>query len=134
MTKQNTRPRPVPTPRPAKSFHHELSIAERVLLEALLPKRATYIDLLTLQKLREEFLPSAEEVAELELRDHPGGGMAWNPIKAQAAGPKKIRFVANAQKVVKNALTVASEAGTLPMELMAVFERFVPEKERTTEE
>ena len=103
-------------------------------MEALLPKRATYIDLLTLQKLREEFLPSAEEVAELELRDHPGGGMAWNPIKAQAAGPKKIRFVANAQKVVKNALTVASEAGTLSMELMAVFERFVPEKERTTEE
>ena len=120
-------------PRIAKNLEG-FTLIERLQLEPLLPKRASYIDLLTVQKLRDEFLVSPEEVTEFELAPHPSGGLTWNRVKVEAAGPKGIHLVEHSRKVLKDALKAASDGGNLPVELVEVFERFVPKKERATQE
>jgi len=101
----------------------ELTLAERFVLAASLPREGSFATLRTANLLREKLMPTAEEIDEYDIQDVEGGGVKWS----QAAAVTTFDIdVTNAETAaVIDLLKKLDAAEELTAQHVSLYEKFV---------
>ena len=107
-----------------------LTVAERFVIQQLLPEKANFINMKLLRVLREDLTLSEEERTAVELKATEDGRITWNGEKA-AECIKDVPFESKAIVMVIDALTKLDKDEALEPNHLSVYEKFVevPEKD-----
>ena len=104
-------------------FEVSLSVLDRIVINELLPKKASFATWKIINDLRNELAPTEAELKQLDLRDNPDGSGVignWNAVPE-----KKIVFGESAQKMIVDALKELDNKGELSSEHLTVYKKFV---------
>ena len=112
-----------------------LTVAERFVIQQLLPEKANFINMKLLRVLREDLVLSEEERTGIELVQTDDGRIKWDGEKAEKC-IKEVPFESKAIVMVIDALTKLDKDETLEPQHLSLYEKFVevPEKESDAEE
>jgi hypothetical protein len=101
---------------------YTLTVAQRIMLLAMLPKEGNLISLKIIRSLREELSFTEEEHKELEFINQPNGYVVWNTAKEK---PKSFDFAPVTLSLIVDALSKKEKAQKLTEEEIPLFEMFV---------
>jgi hypothetical protein len=120
----------------------ELTVKERLQLASVLPPTGNITTLRIVRQLKEKLSFSEEEHKEFQIRDAgepldwmkpdaegnkpvcPQGSIAWNEEKER---PVDIPIGEKAMDVIVEALKAANERGQLTLDMIDLYDKFVPE-------
>lgn len=106
----------------------QLSIQERLALLNVLPQQGDILTLRIVRDLQKECSFTEEEIERVAVRfSEDGKSVEWN---SNADTGKEITIGAKATEVIKNAFERISEAGSMPIAYLSIYERFAPEDEQ----
>ena len=110
----------------------ELTVAERIMLGALLgPIAADVVTLRIVRGLQTELGFSEEESEELQFDASADGQIKWSP---EAPQTKEFEFKSVASAIIAEQLKTASDSKTLTMQQLDLYEKFCPEEEAEKED
>jgi len=100
-----------------------LILAERIIIESILPPSGSYADLKILSDLRLDLAPNEAEIAESNLRVESVG--AQSVYRWDKDAPKDVEIGPRAATIIKEALVALDAAKTLTVAQVPLYERFV---------
>jgi hypothetical protein len=106
----------------------KLSVRERLMLLALLPREGSYTNLKLIRKTREALSFSEKENADLGFREEDREGsrvLAWN-VSADVS--KEIKIGETVANLIKSELSKLSDAGKLSDDHIPIYEKFFEEE------
>lgn len=102
-----------------------MSVQERVMTLSLLPSEGSFATLKILSQLRMGLSFTEEELKKWEITETPQEGrISW-----ETDGKTEIPIGEKATDIIVDALKKRDKAGTLPMQAMSVYEKFIPTTE-----
>ena len=102
---------------------YELSVLERVVILAILPRQGDITKLRIVRDLERELSFSEEEHKALKLRSLPDGRIKWD-----GAATKTIEMGDVALGLIRDRLKELSDSDQLQMDHLPIYERFVEGK------
>jgi len=106
----------------------ELTVMERLLLLGILPAEGDITTLRLIRSLRENLSFNEAEHEALHI-EADGMRVQWDGVAAAAAGPKEVEIGKKATDVIATALKRMSAAGSLGMQCIDLYGRFVPNED-----
>lgn len=105
----------------------ELTVKERFLLLSVLPAENDYLTMKIVRQLQNDVGFSEDEHGKLNFRQSAGGRTEWNAVDLM----KEIDIGPRSQVMIADLLKAMSKAKKLTADHLLLYERFVPEDERS---
>jgi hypothetical protein len=99
-----------------------LPIRERIDLQSVLPREATYLNMKMVRKLREDLSFSDAEHKKISLKGLPDGSIQWDASKKLT---KKVEIPDTIVALIRDELKRLDKASKIREEHLSLFDKFI---------